>query len=201
MADLSRRLVMILILAIAVPGIVAAADDAGAFVDTLGRETMAALDRIGDDPEARRQAIASLLDKAVDLPRIARLCLGRHWRTADDAQRAEYVELFRANVLAVLSRRMSYYTGAEKFVITATRPAGDDAMVASEIVYATNDPPLRIEWRVRVEHGTATIIDVLPEGVSLVLTYRSEFDEVIARSGMGGLLDELRNRAVARAKT
>jgi ABC-type transporter MlaC component len=60
---------------------------------------------------------------------------------------------------------------------------------------------LRIEWRVRVEHGTATIIDVLPEGVSLVLTYRSEFDEVIARSGMGGLLDELRNRAAARAKT
>ena len=103
MADLSRRLVIILILAIAVPGIVAAADDAGAFVDTLGRETMAALDRIGDDPEARRQAIASLLDKAVDLPRIARLCLGRHWRTADDAQRSAHAfadrETYAAAVL------------------------------------------------------------------------------------------------------
>ena len=127
MANLSRRVIMILGLAIAVPGIAAAADDAGAFVDTLGHQTMAALDRVGADPEARRQAISGLLDKAVDLPRIARLCLGRHWRTIADTQRAEYVTLFRANVLEVLSRRMSYYTGAEKFVITATRPAGDGA--------------------------------------------------------------------------
>lgn len=52
----------------------------------------------------------------------------------------------------------------------------------------------------RVTDGRPIIIDVLPEGVSLVLTYRSEFDEVVARSGMDGLLAELRDRAVARAK-
>jgi phospholipid transport system substrate-binding protein len=126
------------------------------------------------------------------------LCLGRHWRTASEAQRAEYVALFCANVLAVLSRRMSHYTGGEKFVVTASRPAGDDAMVASEIDYATNDPPLRIDWRVRNNGGSPTIIDVLPEGVSLVLTYRSEFDEVVARDGMDGLMAELRARAAAK---
>ena len=102
------------------------------------------------------------------------------------------------NVLAVLSRRMSFYTGGEKFVVTASRPAGEDAMVASQIIYATNDPPLKIEWRVRVENGNPIIIDVLPEGVSLVLTYRSEFDEVISRNGLDGLLNELRTRAAAK---
>lgn len=199
MPALSRRLM--LALALAMPAATASGattEDAGAFVDGLGQQTIAALDRIGKDPEARRQAIADLLDEAVDLDRISRLCLGRHWRTASDTQREEYVRLFRANVLAVLSRRMSFYTGGEKFVVTATRPAGEDAMVASEIIYATNDPPLKIEWRVRVENGSAMIIDVLPEGVSLVLTYRSEFDEVISRNGLDGLLTELRNRAAAK---
>ena len=52
----------------------------------------------------------------------------------------------------------------------------------------------------RIENDTPTIIDVLPEGVSLVLTYRSEFDEVIARGGMDGLIAELRVRAAAKAK-
>lgn len=195
-----RTVLCALLAATALHGAGAATVDAAGFVDQLGQRTIAALDRLGGDPAARRQAVSALLDETVDLALIARLCLGRHWRTAGKEQRTQYVELFRANVLAVLSRRMSYYTGGEKFVVTASRPARDDAMVASEIIYATNDPPLKIEWRVRVTDGRPIIIDVLPEGVSLVLTYRSEFDEVVARSGMDGLLAELRDRAVARAK-
>ena len=195
-----RTVLCALLAATALQGAGAATVDAAGFVDQLDQRTIAALDRLGGDPAARRQAVSALLDETVDLALIARLCLGRHWRTAGKEQRTQYVDLFRANVLAVLSRRMSYYTGGEKFVVTASRPARDDAMVASEIIYATNDPPLKIEWRVRVTDGRPIIIDVLPEGVSLVLTYRSEFDEVVARSGMDGLLAELRDRAVARAK-
>ena len=197
----TRRDVLIASMVLAAGPVLAAnAEEARTFVDRLGQRTIAALDQVGDDAAARRQAIASLLDEAVDLTLIARLCLGRHWRTAGDTQRGEYVALFRANVLAVLARRMSWYTGGEKFVVTSSRPAGDDAMVASEIVYATNDPPLKIEWRVRGNDGQPTIVDVLPEGVSLVLTYRSEFDEVVARGGMDGLIAELRTRAAAKAK-
>jgi phospholipid transport system substrate-binding protein len=172
--------------------------EAGAFVDRLGQRTIAVLDRVGSDLVARQQAISALLDEAIDFSLIARLCLGRYWRTASEGQRADYVALFRANVLTVLSRRMGFYTGGEKFLVTASRPAGDDAMVASEIVYATNDPPSTIEWHVRLTDGWPITIDVLPEGVSLVLTYSSEFDEVVGRRGVDGPLTELRDRAAAK---
>ena len=202
MIDTTRRSLLAGAVALAMlrPASATTVDAAGAFVDRLGQDTIAVLDRVGKDPAARQQAIAALLDESVDLELIARLCLGRHWRTASEAQRQQYVDLFRANVLAVLARRMGYYTGGEKFVVTAARPAGDDAMVASEIIYTTNDPPLKIEWRVRVTEGKPIIIDVLPEGVSLVLTYRSEFDEVVGRNGMDGLIAELRQRAAEKAK-
>ena len=202
MIDFTRRglLAGALALGLVRPASATTVDAAGAFVDRLGQDTISVLDRVGKDPVARQQAIAALLDESVDLELIARLCLGRHWRAASEAQRQQYVDLFRANVLAVLARRMGYYTGGEKFVVTAARPAGDDAMVASEIVYTTNDPPLKIEWRVRVTEGKPIIIDVLPEGVSLVLTYRSEFDEVVGRNGMDGLIAELRQRAAEKAK-
>ena len=201
MIDFTRRglLAGALALGLVRPASATTVDAAGAFVDRLGQDTISVLDRVGKDPVARQQAIAALLDQSVDLELIARLCLGRHWRAASEAQRQQYVDLFRANVLAVLARRMGYYTGGEKFVVTAARPAGDDAMVASEIIYTTNDPPLKIEWRVRVTEGKPIIIDVLPEGVSLVLTYRSEFDEVVGRNGMDGLIAELRQRAAEKA--
>ena len=121
-------------------------------------------------------------------------------RTATDAQRAQYVELFRANVLAALSRRMNFYTGSERLVVTGSQPAGEDTMVSSEINYGTKDAPLKIGWRVRTSGSKPSIIDVLPEGVSLVLTYRSEFDEVVGKGGMDGLIAELKARAAARAK-
>ncbi|MFZ1431126.1 MAG: ABC transporter substrate-binding protein [Geminicoccaceae bacterium] len=157
------------------------------------------MDQVGSDSTARKQVISAILDQTVDLALIARLCLGRHWRSADEAQRTGYVALFKEIVLATLARRMGYYTGAERFVVTATRPAGDDTMVASEVVYASKDPPLRLEWRVRTNAANATIIDVLPEGVSMVLTYRSEFDSVVNQRGLSGLLAELKNRATAAA--
>jgi phospholipid transport system substrate-binding protein len=201
MVQMTRRMLgMALLVLPAVRTSAASTEDGGAFIDLLGRRTIEVLDRVGSDPEKRRQAISQLLDETVDLTLIARLCLGRHWRSASDAQRAEYVALFRANVLATLSRRMNYYTGSERFVVTSSQPAGEDTMVTSEVVYATNDPPLKIGWRVRTSGAKPTIIDVLPEGVSLVLTYRSEFDEVVGRGGMDGLLSELRARAAAKAK-
>ena len=201
MSGLTRRAAAILLVAtIVAPAHAATTDAAGGFVDKLGQDTIAVLDRIGPDEAARRKAIAALLDEAVDLELIARLCLGRHWRTASEGERAEYVRLFRDNVLAVLARRMGFYTGGERFVVTATQPAGGGAMGSSEIIYASNDPPRRVEGRVRINGGAPVIIDVLPEGVSLVLTYRSEFDEVMARGGMEGLLQELRARAKSQAR-
>jgi ABC-type transporter MlaC component len=51
---------------------------------------------------------------------------------------------------------------------------------------------------VRLTDGRPVTIDLLPEGVSLVLTYSSEFDEVVGHRGMDGLLTELRDRAAAK---
>lgn len=202
--ELTRRLMLAAALAFSV-GSARAAQDlpseqvARDLIETLGRQTIDALDQVGSDSTARKQVISAILDQAVDLTLIARLCLGRHWRSTDEAQRADYVALFREIVLATLARRMGYYTGAERFVVMATRSAGDDTMVASEVVYASKDQPLRLEWRVRTNAANATIIDVLPEGVSMVLTYRSEFASVINQRGLSGLLAELKTRATAAA--
>jgi phospholipid transport system substrate-binding protein len=56
-------------------------------------------------------------------------------------------------------------------------------------------PPLKVDWRIRERgDGDLVAIDVIIEGISLVVTQRSEFSAVIERSGMDGLLAELRQR-------
>ena len=47
--------------------------------------------------------------------------------------------------------------------------------------------------------GQPRIVDVAVEGVSMMLTFRSEFDAIVARSGIDGLLQELAGRSRAAA--
>jgi len=142
--------------------------------------------------------LVELLDGPIDLDLVARLILGRYWRTASAAQQAEYLDLFRAFALHTLASRLDVY-GGQEFEITGAKVVGrDDALVSSRIL--SGGPPLAVDWRVRqLDDGSLVAIDVIVEGVSLIVTQRSEFGAVVERRGLDGLLAELRRRAEVRA--
>jgi len=56
--------------------------------------------------------------------------------------------------------------------------------------------PLKVDWRVRSKGGTYTIIDVMVEGISMIMTQKSEFSSFIKSSGgeFKNLLAELKKR-------
>ena len=69
-----------------------------------------------------------------------------------------------------------------------------DALVTSRIL-SDGEPPLQVDWRLRQRNdGGLVTIDLIVEGVSLIVTLRSEFASVIERLGFDGLLAELRQR-------
>ena len=74
------------------------------------------------------------------------------------------------------------------------RPAGAKDVVVSTRIERPSGPPITAEWRVRVTDGRLRIIDVSIEGVSMVVTQRSEFASVIQRNGVEGLIEVLRAR-------
>jgi phospholipid transport system substrate-binding protein len=154
-------------------------------------------DRSLSDQQKFDQLVA-LLNGPIDLDLVARLILGRHWRTANEAQRAEYLELFRAFALHTLASRLDVY-GGQDFEITGAKVVGrQDALVSTRIL--SEGPPLAVDWRVReLDDRSLVAIDVIVEGVSLIVTQRSEFGAVIERQGLDGLLAELRRRAEIRA--
>jgi phospholipid transport system substrate-binding protein len=194
---LSRRgaLAAAALLPLAFPAGVAEPSAAQRFIQVLGDRTVEALNRAGSDEAARVREMRAVLDSSVDVPAVARIVLGRSWRQATEAQRREYLELFRSLTLGILAQRFSYYTGSERFVVVGARPAGgEDVMVRSQILYA-DYPPLDVDWRVRrPEAEKPVIVDIVVEGVSMILTNRSDVDAIVGRRGIDGLLAELRSR-------
>jgi phospholipid transport system substrate-binding protein len=146
------------------------------------------------------QDLHSVLDEGTDLSLLGRLVLGRYWRQANARQRTEYLRLFRHYMLQTFVQRLRQYAGADlgqpgaRFQIIASRPVGErDVLVQSRVAPPTSQP-LRVDWRLRERPGEPVIIDLIVEGISLLVTQRSEFAAVLERSGVDGLLTELRAR-------
>lgn len=171
------------------------APEAESFIRNVGNRAVEVLNAGGEDTASRRRRMAALLDEAVDVPMMARLALGRHWRTISDAQRADHLRLFRAYLLTGLSARLGG-AGGERFIVKYSRPArDDDSIVGTQVHLEPGQPPADVEWRVRRGPDGYRIVDVIAQGVSLVVTNRAEFDAIIVRRGFDGLLEQMRRWA------
>lgn len=171
-------------------------DDARNLIQTVGTQVLDILKQDVSQDEKFEQLV-TLLDDSIDLDLVARLILARHWRAADDAQKAEYLKLFRAYALDSLASKLHIYNGQE-FEITDSRPAGKKDAVVRTLIHSPDRPPLHVDWRIRErKNGDLVAIDVIVESVSLIVTQRSEFGSVVERRGIDGLLDELRQRTGA----
>ena len=171
---------------------------ARALVETVGHKVLQTLRDPGLSEQQKFGQLVDVLSGPIDLDLVARLILGRYWRTATEAQRADYLKLFRDFALHTLATRLDVY-GGQNFEVTGAKAVGDqDALVSTRIV--SDGPPVEVDWRIRERPDHSLVaIDVIVEGVSLIVTQRSEFGAVIERQGMDGLLAELRRRAESRA--
>jgi phospholipid transport system substrate-binding protein len=154
----------------------------------------------GSVDDLEHDDLLSVLDEGTDLTLLGRLVLGRYWRQANPRQRSEYLQLFRHYMLQTFVQRLRQYVGsdlsyaAERFQIIASRPVGERDVLVQSRVAPPSAQPLRVDWRLRERPGEPVIIDLIVEGISLLVTQRSEFAAVLERSGVDGLLTELRAR-------
>lgn len=198
----SRRALLTALAMVTLLGPWAARADLGGaeqFIQDLGDRTLAVLEQ-PVAPQRKLDELKLLLDQSTDLELVARLVLGRYWRQATPEQQAEYVWLFKQLVMQTMAERFSWYTG-ETFEITGAKPVDErDTMVATRILRPAGKAPIQVDWRVRETGGDFLLIDILAEGVSMVVTQRAEAAEVIGQNGIDGLLAQMRDRLAQRTK-
>jgi phospholipid transport system substrate-binding protein len=187
------------LLAVSLAGRPAAADCDGArdFVRTAGERAVAVLNTTGANEADRIAGMTDLLFEYADVPLIARLVLGRHWRSANEAQRSAYLAAFRTYAIDSLAARFAKLGGGVSFRVLDRCTAVDkrDTLLATDVTLPDRPQPARIEWRVRATDGQYRLIDVALEGVSLVVTNRSEFDSVVTRQGLDALIAQIQGKS------
>jgi phospholipid transport system substrate-binding protein len=167
---------------------------AAAFIQATGQEMVAAIN--SNAPVAqRRQQVAAILRRAVDVEGVGRFILGRWWRQASPAEQQEYMRLFEETLIRNLSARFGEYQGV-RFSLGRTQQRTEDDVLVNTIIERPNQAPFSLDWRVGEIGGQPRVVDVIAEGTSLRLTQRSEYSSVIQRNNgqIAALLTAMRNQ-------
>ena len=167
--------------------------EASAFIDHLGKRVITLLSNPKKATKRKIKSFRKIFTSALDLPLIAKQVLGRHWRTAPEEKRKKYIHLFSEYVVQIYLTQFSSYSGESFDVLKEQASAGDDRMVKTRVI-RDNGEITYVDFRVRRANERFRVVDVAIRGVSLLVAKRSEFDAVIRRRGLSGLIGQLEHQ-------
>ncbi len=174
--------IVCLVLAAAGPA-AAENEDPGRFLIALSQQAIAELSDQSIGEAERQKRFRELLRANFDMRAIGRFVLGVYARRADQKAQAAFLTTFED---VLIQRFLPYFRDyrGEAFTVKKVRPDPTNpklSLVISDIIL-TDGKTLPVGWRVRRANGHFKIIDVVAEGVSMAITFRSEYTTVLKRS-------------------
>lgn len=149
------------------------------------------------DPKVKEKILDKIVSPVFDFPLMGQLALGRtHWPKLNAAQRERFTKLFVERLKTLYLEKTTLYTN-EKI---ALKPGVQKKnLVQIPMVLLSEDKEIAIVYKLRKadEPGKSKaslpwrIYDVEIEGVSILLTYRSQFDDILRQGTVEDLLSHL----------
>ena len=140
----------------------------------------------------RRAAVRQIANEIFDFPETARRSLGPHWQARTAAEQQEFVALFGDLLERSYISRIELY-GGERIQYVGDAVDGDQARVQSKLLTrAGTEVP--IEYRMLRRAERWRVYDVVIEGVSLVASYRTQFNRIIRSSSFEELVRKMKSR-------
>jgi phospholipid transport system substrate-binding protein len=138
----------------------------------------------------RRVAVRRIAEELFDFEETAKRSLGRHWQDRSPEERQEFVRLFTELIDRAYLRRVDRYDG-EQVVIVSDAIDGNQAVVQTRIV-TRDKSEIPVEYLMhRTGEDRWRVWDVKIAGMSLVASYRAQFNKIIHAESYGDLVKRL----------
>lgn len=147
-----------------------------------------------DDPAARAE-MRAIVNGFLDYDELARRSLGIHWEKLQKPQREEFTRTLRELIEKSYEKRLrtdldySISYGAETM-------KGEDATVATTVKVKTKgkSTDASIDYKLRKVGDKWLVFDVITDEVSMVRSYREQFNKIISTEGFDELLKKMRKK-------
>jgi len=137
----------------------------------------------------KEKQISKVLSPIFDFPLMAKLALGKkHWLKFTPPQREKFTRLFTERIKTSYWKKIALYKD-EKVLFKPKVQKKKTIYIPMELRY--EDKKVAILYKLRKIEKRWKIYDVEIQGVSILLTYRSQFNEILRRDTVEDLLSRL----------
>lgn len=169
-------------------------------VETTSEQVLAVLREKGVPVDQRLEELQQIAYRRFDFPTIGRLVLARGWNQLTPEQQKTFLDEFKRHLSLDYGRRIDSYTNQTVTIVSDRAEPNGDATVKTQ-VNGSGTSPVAVDYRLRKIDGEWRVIDIIVEGVSLVSSYRSQFQEILASGGPTRLLQVLHEKNEQAAAT
>ena len=167
-------------------------------VKTVTLEVVDIIQKDKDIQKGDRKKVIALIETKV-LPHFNFLAMtasavGRSWDKANPEQKARLNEEFKTLLVRTYSSALAAYS-SQKFDFRPLRAKPTDTDVTVNVrVLQSGTQPVQIDYDMEKRANGWKVWDVRVAGISLVVNYRTEFDNLVREGGIDGLLKALQNK-------
>ncbi len=146
------------------------------------------------NPEKIYPLVEDILLPRFDFNQISRLALGNHWKDASAAEKEAFINEFRELLVRTYATALLSYSGQEIEYPPINAGANVKKVKVKTRVKNSGSSAVPIDYSLYLSKEDWKVYDITIDGVSLVSTYRSNFDSQIRRNKLAGLISDLKER-------
>jgi phospholipid transport system substrate-binding protein len=168
------------------------ADDRDVAKELLQRKVEAAIAVLQNnnlDQQEKNKQVIEIVTPLFDFPLMAKLSLGRkYWPGLVEEKRQRFAELFTQRLKASYLDKLTLYTD-EQVVFKTPVQEKRKIQIPTELISKTNT--ISMMYKLHESTNSWLIYDIEIQGVSIISTYRSQFEQVLSNGTIDDLLIKL----------
>lgn len=150
-------------------------------------------DKLKADRKVRVHKLREVADRLFDWEAMAKSSLGASWRTLNDTQRREFVEVFKELLAQRYMDDIDRFQGSEELTVGDAEQQAELAVVKTTLLTVSKQK-IPIDYTLRITDGKWRAQDISIEGISLVNHYRKTFARYLANKSIDQLLAQLKQK-------
>jgi phospholipid transport system substrate-binding protein len=177
---------------------VSAQDDVGATAKQVIEKFQAELIAVMKDGNklgyaGRYDKLKDTVSNSHDLPKIARIVIGKEGEKLSEEQQQKMVDVFSRLSIASYAHNFKDYSG-ESFVFDSEEETTRGGVVVHSHLVIPDDKPVKFDYMLKEKGNSWRIINIIANGVSDLALKRSEYTTILQRDGFDALITKINEK-------
>lgn len=149
--------------------------------------------------QGRYDKLDAAVKKSHDLPKIARIVVGKQWEELTPEQQAQLESVFTKLSVSAYAHNFKDHSG-ESFSFVSEEETGRGGVVIHTNLKIPGEKDVKFDYMMKKKDESWQIINIIADGVSDLALKRSDYTSVLNREGFDALIAKINEKIESYAK-